>query len=215
MPRNAEGQAIFMGKCHSCGLPGHSAGRCPNLGGPMAHYSNCGKCGTYGHDAKLCPTQVNAVEPENNGAQMGKDTSDAHRMDVGGGSFYIDCIETSNKYSELAEEAEDSSWTNWRGYYRSTPAPPSHILTYRLSPIRFSSYAQQLNNREIQLNRLFRLIQPLKTNACHRLHPNGLGHAGKRARPMRNTAMRNVLDLNQAPTRDLEMISTCDAPSHL
>ena len=52
VPRNAEGQAIAIGKCHSCGLPGHSAGRCPNLGGPMAHYSNCGKCGTYGHDAK-------------------------------------------------------------------------------------------------------------------------------------------------------------------
>jgi len=36
VPRNPDGEAIFMGKCHQCGLPGHSAGRCPNLGGNMA-----------------------------------------------------------------------------------------------------------------------------------------------------------------------------------
>jgi len=55
---------------------------------------------------------------------MGKDTSDAQRMDVGGGSFYIDCIETNNRYSELSEDDGNSSWTDWRGYYKSTPAPP-------------------------------------------------------------------------------------------
>ena len=95
--------------------------------GPMAHYSNCGKCGTYGHDAKLCPTQVNAVQPENNGAPIAKDTSDNACMDVGGGSFYfgIDCVETetSNMFSDLSEDDGNSSWTDWRGYYKSTPAP--------------------------------------------------------------------------------------------
>ena len=97
----------------------------------MAHYSNCAKCGTYGHDAKVCPTQANAVEPDNNGAQMGKDTSDAQCMDVGGGSFYIDCIETNNRYSELSEDDGNSSWTDWRGYYKSTPAPPIPSISIR------------------------------------------------------------------------------------
>ena len=58
-------------------------------------------------------------------------------MDVGGGSFYIDCIETSNKFACLAEDDECaqpesqwgrmfacSDWTDWREYYSSIPAPP-------------------------------------------------------------------------------------------
>jgi len=101
----------------------------------MAHYSNCGKCGTYGHDAKLCPTQVNAVQPENNGAPIEKHTSGNACMDVGGGSFYfgIDCVETetSNMFSDLAEDNGNSSWTDWRGYYKSTPAPPIPSIPIR------------------------------------------------------------------------------------
>merc|ERR1712086_790753 len=102
----------------------------------MAHYSNCGKCGTYGHEVKLCPKQVNvnAVQPENNGAPINptfagpeKHTSDNACMDVGGGSFYfgIDCLETetSNMFSSLTEDNGSSSWTDWRGYYKATPAP--------------------------------------------------------------------------------------------
>ena len=133
VPRNPDGEAIFMGKCHSCGLPGHSAGRCPNLGGPMAHYSNCGKSGTYGHVVKLRPAQVNAVEPERNGAQMGKATSDNACMDVGGGCFYIDYIETNNRFSDLSEDDGNSSWTDWRGYYKPTPAHLFHLYPFEQS----------------------------------------------------------------------------------
>ena len=50
-------------------------------------------------------------------------------MDVGGGSFYfgIDCVETetSNMFSDLSEDDGNSSWTDWRGYYKSTPASPN------------------------------------------------------------------------------------------
>ena len=110
----------------------------------MAHYSNCGKCGTYGHGAKLCPKQVNvnAVQPENNSAPINptfagpeKHTSENAFLDVGGGSFYfgIDCVgtETSNMFSDLAEDNGNSSWTDWRGYYKSTPAPPIPSISIR------------------------------------------------------------------------------------
>ena len=62
---------------------------------------------------------MNALEQENDSPGADKGTSDAQCMDVGGGSFFIDCFETGNKYAGLAED-----WTDWREYYSSIPAPP-------------------------------------------------------------------------------------------
>ena len=108
----------------------------------MAHHANCSKCWTYGHEAKVCPTLVNSVEQEAATPGTGKGTADAECVDVGGGSFYIDSIETSNKFACLAEDDECaqpesqwgrmfacSDWTDWREYYSSIPTPP-RTLTF-------------------------------------------------------------------------------------
>ena len=80
---------------------------------------------------------LRSVEQETATSGTGKGTMDAECVDVGGGSFYIDCIETSNKFACLAEDDECvqpesqwgrmfacSDWTQWREYYSSIPAPP-------------------------------------------------------------------------------------------
>ena len=122
----------------------------------MAHYSNCSKCGAYVHEAKVCPTVVNSVEQENTNSGAGNGTADAECVDVGGGSFYIDCIETSNKFACLAEDDECaqpesqwgrmfacSDWTDWREYYSSIPAPPPTLTFANVTVIKKETVSKQ------------------------------------------------------------------------
>ena len=127
------------------------------------------------------------MEQENTNSGAGKGTADAECVDVGGGSFYIDCIETSNQFACLAEDDECaqpesqwgrmfacSDWTDWREYYSSIPAPPPTLTFANVTVIKKRN---SLETRPLRKQFQAQWIQ--KAIVCHLLRQNGFGRTGK------------------------------------
>ena len=130
------------------------------------------------------------MEQENTNSGAGKGTADAECVDVGGGSFFIDCIETSNKFACLAGDDDCaqpesqwgrmfacSDWTDWRKYDSSIPAPPHSLTFANVTVIKKEILGIKFLVAKFRNRFQAQWIQ--KMIICNILQQNGLGRTGK------------------------------------